>query len=275
MPGSDRCHPLGVDRLVEGEQGDDDLGYTSGERRHRRAEPAVAADNDAGVGHDVGLRPPPLHVGVGWQRFQRPGIAAGSRRHQYTDRQVGEGVERRRVQRRERSEPGGDRSEGDIDERTIRVAPRRRERPGNGIQRGVPTPPHRGSRWSRRRPSVRAQRSRRALPAQGKTGVLNIVAKARSSGSPAMTLSSANGSARIGKQRRRSRPYRSPPAPVRRRHGQQRPATRTTGASTGPDNSSQLHDSTVTGGGSSVQISCAEGSSTRSRIVTWRGRVSM
>ena len=47
------------------------------------------------------------------------------------------------------------------------------------------------------------------------------------------------------------------------------------GASTGPDNSSQLHDSTVTGGGSSVQISCVEGSSTRSRIVTWRGRVSM
>ena len=46
-------------------------------------------------------------------------------------------------------------------------------------------------------------------------------------------------------------------------------------ASMGLDNSSQLRDRAVMGSGSGVQISCAEGSSTRSRIVTWRGRVSM
>jgi len=67
--GADRRDALRVQELVEGEQRDDHLGHSLGQRRHRRSEPAVA-DDDGGVGHHARLGQPLFDSCVRGQRRQ-------------------------------------------------------------------------------------------------------------------------------------------------------------------------------------------------------------
>ena len=136
-PRPDRSHALGVDELVGGEQRNDHLGHSAGQRHHGRAEPAMA-DNGACVGHQAGLGPPFLHSRDGGQWCQRPRVDGTACGHQDPEGFAGKGVEDREIDAGERGQPRRHRSEGDVHEWMTLVTPWRWWRTFHGGQGGVP-----------------------------------------------------------------------------------------------------------------------------------------
>ena len=168
-PRAERGDAAGVAPLVAGEERQQHERHAVVQRPERGAVAAVA-DDDRRVGEDVVLGHPRLQVGVGRQRAEGGRVGVAPECQQHADGQRRERVEHAAKQPGEEGQRAGDRAEGEVDERVLRVRPpvrqgRRRGRRGRAEAQGaavVQAGRDRADQWpavlaGRREPVARAQ----------------------------------------------------------------------------------------------------------------------